>query len=163
MRQTPVDNPVGPQEPIYGQYANRATPSYGRWRAARWQDWINLLLGLWIFISPWIFRMTFAPKATIWDGWVTGAVIALAASWAIMQPRALWAELITLIAGAWLFISPWVLGITTGSHSNTGAAWDYWIVGAVVFVLSAWSWLSVRRRSLGSTGYAPRDQVPLPQ
>ena len=21
----------------------------------RWQDWINLILGLWTFVSPWVF------------------------------------------------------------------------------------------------------------
>ena len=29
----------------------------GSGRANLWQDWTNLLLGFWLFVSPWVFQL----------------------------------------------------------------------------------------------------------
>ncbi len=42
------------------------------------------------------------------------------------------ASTIALLAGIWLFVSPWVYGAYT--H---GSAWNSWIVGAVIVILAA--------------------------
>ena len=42
------------------------------------------------------------------------------------------ASTITLLAGLWYFISPWLYGIYTAHN-----AWNSWIVGAVVVILAA--------------------------
>lgn len=41
------------------------------------------------------------------------------------------ASLICLLAGIWLFVSPWVYGAYT-----SGNAWNSWIVGAAIFLLA---------------------------
>jgi ABC-type transport system involved in multi-copper enzyme maturation permease subunit len=40
------------------------------------------------------------------------------------------ASVITLLAGVWLFVSPWVYGATTQN------AWNSWIVGALMFIFA---------------------------
>jgi hypothetical protein len=42
------------------------------------------------------------------------------------------ANTINLIAGTWLFISPWVYG----AYTHTGA-WNSWIIGAAIAILAA--------------------------
>lgn len=37
-------------------------------------EWVNMLLGVWIFISPWILGFARISPA-LWDHWITGAVI----------------------------------------------------------------------------------------
>lgn len=39
------------------------------------------------------------------------------------------ASTVALLAGLWLFISPWIYGVY-----GTSAAWNSWIVGALIFV-----------------------------
>lgn len=122
----------------------------------RWQDWGNLVLGVWLFLSPWILRFTVeaaasAPPGTpggaaaagavasggasftsaAWDAWVLGVVIAIIAVIAMVRiaPWQMWA---TLILGIWVFIAPWILSFT----GLANAAWDHWIVGALVFLVS---------------------------
>lgn len=41
------------------------------------------------------------------------------------------ASIICLLAGIWLFVSPWVYGAYTN-----GNAWNSWIVGAAIFLLA---------------------------
>src|SRR6185312_17568163 len=66
-------------------------------RANRWQDWANLVLAIWLFISPWVLQFavggqTAAPGAgggaapaaigggtAAWDAWVLGVIIFLVA------------------------------------------------------------------------------------
>lgn len=42
------------------------------------------------------------------------------------------ASVITLLAGVWLFVSPWVYGAYI-----TQNAWNSWIVGALIFIFAA--------------------------
>ncbi|HEX7968938.1 MAG TPA: SPW repeat protein [Stellaceae bacterium] len=136
-------------------------------RANRWQDWTNLALGIWLFLSPWILRFdagvpqgdagaAAAASNASWDAWVCGIVIALVALSAISRME-FWQEWINMLLGAWVFIAPWVLGFS--SPNLVHAAWDHWIVGAVVFIVSAWS-LSDTRRAPRAVDYASAGDKP---
>ncbi len=97
----------------------------------RWQDWINLIAGIWLFISPWLF--SFNHMGFSWDPFVMGAVIIVSSVWALSDKR-VWEEWVDLIIGVWVFFSPWILGF-----SNVSAAlWNMLAAGAVIFVLSIW-------------------------
>ena len=52
------------------------------------------------------------------------------------------ASTIALLAGLWLFVSPWVYGA-----SGNASAWNTWIIGALIFVCAA-----IRRSHLSATG-----------
>ncbi len=131
---------------------------------SRWVDWANLILGAWVFISPWVLHLNRAHAASPGNFWWTGGAIVVVALWALGAPWARWTEWITMALAVWLFISPWVLGFARVPR----AAWDAWIVGVVVFLL-AWAGLAVARRAmqrpLGGRGRRPlagRSLEPTP-
>jgi hypothetical protein len=139
----------------------------------RWQDWANLVLGVWLFISPWL--LGFAAGAAVvggapvggpaaggapavataaWDAWIFGIVIAAVAVWAMSQ-FAPWQEWVNMAVGIWLFIAPWILGFSGARN----AAWDHWVVGLVVFLISL-SALSLPRAAAAHYSHAgdkPRE------
>lgn len=131
-------------------------------RSNRWQDWLNLLLAIWLFFSPWILQFgggastaqpavgnaaQMVPNAA-WNAWVLGVIVFLVSLSAISRME-LWQEWVNLILGAWIFIAPWVLGFAAGPHS--AASWDHWIVGALIFLVSA--------SSLSQYGPTQQEQV----
>src|SRR5215831_8518266 len=81
----------------------------------RWQDWLNLLLGAWLFISPWVlgFAQTQAAAGAgathslaAPNAWIFGVIVVLLSIAALARTQP-WEEWLNLIAGIWLFISPW--------------------------------------------------------
>ncbi|HEX5323667.1 MAG TPA: SPW repeat protein [Capsulimonadaceae bacterium] len=111
----------------------------------RWQDWVNLILGIWLFIAPWVWHGAVSPS---WDAWVLGVIVVVMSLWALSMPNMAFPEWINVIAGIWLFIAPWVLGFYSASHAP---AWNQWVIGVIVFILS----VSVASR-FGGTHQTPR-------
>jgi uncharacterized membrane protein HdeD (DUF308 family) len=72
------------------------------------QDWINLVCGVLLIISPWAlgFSGDIVAARTAWVGGVVIAVMGIAA----LVQFAEWEDWIALIAGVLMIISPWVLG-----------------------------------------------------
>ena len=100
----------------------------------RWSDWVNLAAGIVLFISPW-YSATWRYAPSSWNAWILGVAIVLVALWALAAPGSPIPEWINLVLGAWVFISPWVLGFV----GLVGIAWSSWVIGAVVVLLSAWA------------------------
>ena len=106
----------------------------------RWQDWANLVLGAWLFISPWVLGFaskasetgTTRPGAAV-NAWIFGVIVVVLSIAALVRTQP-WEEWLNLLAGIWLFISPWVLGYS----GNVAALWNALIVGALVFILACW-------------------------
>jgi SPW repeat-containing protein len=137
------------------------------WQSNHWQDWANLVLAVWLFISPWVINFGGNPAAgagatpgpvndvasnASWNAWILGIIVFLVAVSAISRLQA-WQEWINLLLGIWVFIAPWALGFT----GLAGAAWDHWIVGALFFILAVWDLQTVRNAPAVSTaepGYA---------
>ncbi len=86
----------------------------------RWQDWANLVAGIWVLISPWVLAIT-SNEAASWNSWVVGAVIFFVALWAVAYPLQMWTEWTNASLGIWLFISPWALGF---AYVLPTAAWS---------------------------------------
>ena len=101
-----------------------------KWRNESFVDVINLILGGWLFLTPWIFG--FAGGAAGWNAWIFGAVIALFAI-AALAAFAEWEEWINLAVGLWLVAAPWTLEFA----GNAMAMRNHVIVGIVVAVLAA--------------------------
>jgi hypothetical protein len=103
----------------------------------RWQSWLNVIVGVWLFISPWVLGTT-ADAATAWNAWIIGAaifVVALIALGATASVAAVapWAN---VVLGVWLFISPWVLRYTDVSDGAVNA----WVFGVVTVLVALWAW-----------------------
>ena len=112
-------------------------------RTMRWQDWVNLVLGAWLFISPWVIGFYSQMPGQSWNFFVIGAAMAVFAIVGL-NVYSLWEEWVNLVLGIWMVISPWIVG-----YSGTVAARDdSIIVGVVVGVLAIWA-LADRNRLLG--------------
>ncbi len=132
-------------------------------RSNRVQDWANLILAIWLFISPWVLRFGAAaangPPPEIshaaWNAWVLGVIVFLVAVSAIGRMEA-WQEYITMVLGAWIFVAPWALGFTPLGR----ASWDHWIVGALIFLISLWSLSTARTEPIATTTVPPVNRGP---
>jgi hypothetical protein len=102
--------------------------------AGRWQDWGNLALGAWLFISPWV--MLYQPDApnAIWNAHILGAAIVILSAFAVYMPR-IWEEGLNAVYGIWAIASPWVLGFSTDRNVTANTV----IVGILVAALAAWA------------------------
>lgn len=45
---------------------------------AQWEEWVNLILGVWTFIAPWVLGFT-AITAAVWAHVVAGLIVAVLA------------------------------------------------------------------------------------
>jgi SPW repeat len=125
---------------------NASTPNRNPlgWQYA-WQDVATLILGIWLFISPWVLQFggslagpgaeaataSVTSSSAAWDAWILG-IIGFAVSASALAAVSLWQEWVNLILGIWLFIAPWVLAFIAMQR----ASWDHWIVGVLVFVIA---------------------------
>ncbi|WP_243030420.1 SPW repeat protein [Thermus altitudinis] len=101
----------------------------------RWQDWANLVLGVWLILSPWLLGFSGTPAA-MWNAVLVGVVVGLMA---LMHLRGgpMWEEWVSVVLGVWLILSPWILGFSGMGN----AMWNAVIVGLLVGALA----LSVTR------------------
>ena len=98
----------------------------------RWQDQLILLLGLWLFITPWVFSYPI-PSSQSTNAFVAGAVLAVLSACELYKTY-FWAVVVNLLVGLWVAISPWVLKVA----DQRQLMWDEVIVGLAVIVLALW-------------------------
>jgi SPW repeat len=97
-----------------------------------WQDVVNLILGAWLLVSPWVLRYADQPTPA-WNAHIVGIIIivlAAAAIWAFQK----WEEWINALLGLWLIVSPWLLGFSAMREP----LWNQIIVGIIVGALALW-------------------------
>lgn len=101
--------------------------------ARQWQDWAELVLGVWLFISPWVLGYSDVGAAA-GNAYIIGAAIAILAIAELSMPRR-WEEWINLVLGVWLIIAPWVLGFSNVSSAVQNSV----VVGIIMIVLPLWA------------------------
>lgn len=104
-----------------------------------WQDWVNGLLGFWIFISPWALQHTMPSDAAVgglamWNLWTVGVVVLVVAAIALFAYQA-WEEWTNVALGTWLLVSPWLLGFS----ASMALLWNAVIVGIAVVLFAGWA------------------------
>jgi hypothetical protein len=110
-----------------------------KWRNEALVDVVNLILGAWLFVAPWIFG--FASGAAAWNAWIVGALIALVAI-AALAAFTEWEEWANLLLGLWAIVAPWNLGF----DGNKAAFANHVIVGIAVVVLAGIElWVTYRK------------------
>lgn len=97
---------------------------------ARWQDWINLALGVWLFFSPWLLYYTGVGLAA-WQAYFLGGAIFLFSLWALFDEKE-WGQRLNGVLGLWLVVSPWVLSF----DQNLTATINTLIVGGVAAIIA---------------------------
>ena len=108
-------------------------------RRNNWQDRGNLVLAIWLFLSPWVLHFDAgAPGepatgagAAAWNAWVLGVVVGLVSASAIGRME-FWQERLNVVLAIWIFVAPWVLGFALLPRSS----WNHWIVGVLVLGFS---------------------------
>ena len=101
----------------------------------RWQDWVMLVLGIWLFFSPfWMASYAATGDAAAWNSYILGIAVAAFAIAALVSDER-WEEWVELALGIWLVIAPFVLGFW---GAERGAAWNQIIVGVLVGLDAIW-------------------------
>ena len=92
---------------------------------------VNLILGLWLIVSPYLFSYT---SSTTVNSVVLGIIVAALAIVRLVAPSQVWASWTNGIAGLWLIIAPFIIGASIAAEY-----WNGIIVGIVVAVLGFWN------------------------
>ena len=87
--------------------------------------YLNIIVGIWLFISAFVWRHG---AAQFTNTWIMGIVVVGIALLAFGWTAARW---INTLAGAWLVISAFAL-----PTFNSATRWNNFIVGIVVLLLS---------------------------
>jgi len=95
-------------------------------------SWANVVLGVWVTATPWLFYVTESNGAANWSSWSVGAVLVTLAILTMRKP-VLWTNAIGVALGIWLIASPWVLGFGAATAANAV------IVGLLVAGYSLWA------------------------
>jgi len=105
------------------------------WSSAKLWDWGDLILGMILFFSPWLFDLSTGVQ---WQAASTIGILIAVLSIAALAAFAVWEEWLNLIAGLTLIVSPWLLGFQNSDAMSIDAA-----IGAIVALLAAFEmWLA---------------------
>jgi SPW repeat len=96
-------------------------------------SWINIVLGIWVIISPFVVQFTRFPAA-MWNNVIVGIVIAALAIIRTSVPRQTGWSWANVILGIWMIISPFALGAMT-----TAILWNNIILGIVIALIATGS------------------------
>ena len=109
------------------------------WSSAKLCDVANLILGMILFFSPWLFGLSSGAQ------WQTASIVGIliaVLSIAALAAFAVWEEWLNLVAGLWLIVSPWLLGFQESNAMTIDV-----LIGAVVAALAAFEvWFTVGAR-----------------
>lgn len=106
----------------------------------RWQDVVNLIVGVWLILAPWALGFTQDSMAA-WNAWILGAIVAVAAAAALLAFHE-WEEWVSALLGLWLIVSPWILGFSPVA----AATWNAVVAGVVIGGLAVWAIYDARRQ-----------------
>lgn len=98
-----------------------------------WQDWLDMIAGLWLAVSPWILGFTDSDPTATRNALIVGIAIAVLSALTFLAYHIV-EEWIDVVLGLWLVVSPWVV---SGS-GNATVITDFVIVGAIVLALSGY-------------------------
>lgn len=104
--------------------------------ARRWQDWANLILGAWLFVSPWALGYD---ATAAFNAHIVGFGVVVFALIAAYMPKA-WEEIINILFGVWLVVAPFVLGFS----SETEALHTV-VVGILATAFAIWAMSNDRK------------------
>jgi hypothetical protein len=102
-----------------------------------WQDWANLLVGIWLCASPFVLQIEDAPAIRVL---LAVGFLVIAAEVLTLSPLRVWEEWINVVLGLWLVVSPWFAGMA----SSTAAA-NCIVAGVLLIALAVYEIWDNRR------------------
>jgi len=101
--------------------------------AIRWQDWINVLLGCWLVASPSQMGYLLNHVAT-GNACGIGVLLVLFNVIAVCRIIDSGQEIVNILVGVWLILSPYALGFAAERNPALNAMF----VGVAVIIFSCW-------------------------
>ncbi len=103
-------------------------------KKAEWENWFNLALGIWLFMTPWLMPHNLSSEIAMtmnWNFWIVGAIVAITAGLALrdLQP---WEEWVNLALGIYVFLSP----VFFGYAEERGLMLNSVVVGLAIAVFA---------------------------
>jgi hypothetical protein len=95
-------------------------------------DVINLILAIWLFLSPWIVGFA-GVMPVAWTAWLSAIAIGII-SIVALSAFAEWEEWINLLLGLWVLISPWVVRVS-GDHTPTMVLFFTGLAVAIISII----------------------------
>jgi len=99
----------------------------------RWQEWINVALGVWLFVAPF-FGFGSPDSAAAINGYIFGTLIVLLSGSALFLHQ-VWEDWINMAIGVWLFVAPFALGFS----GMREVMLNHMDVGVVLFGVALWA------------------------
>ena len=104
---------------------------------ARTASGINVLLGIWLLVSPWLFGYSEVGLPAILNSVIVGTLVALlAASRQVSPSTSTDRSWVILVLALWTIASPWMYGYA----ANLEGLRDNIVLGIVMAALAIWSW-----------------------
>lgn len=97
-----------------------------------WQDWVNLILGAWLIVSPWVMDYSSAGFAA-GDAWILGVAVVIISVVGLISPN-VWEEWLNLLLAALILISP----ITVGFIHQDVAVWNSVVLSVLIGAAAIW-------------------------
>jgi hypothetical protein len=116
-------------------------PAMTAWK--RWQDWVVVVLGALLFVSPLVFGETSQTVASS-SVYFLGVLVALAGVLNAAMRQAGGLEFIPAALAVILFVSPWAFGFT----GITALAWSAWIIAILIAVALGTLFAMQNRRAM---------------
>ena len=102
-------------------------------KALQWEDWLGIVLGAWMLVSPWVVGFSDHNAATM-NALIMGSILVLE-ELLELNVHEMAEEWIDLVAGLWLLASPFALGFA----SLTAAAASTMVVGVLTVLFAVWA------------------------
>ena len=90
-----------------------------------WARYLNVLLGIWLFISAFLWSHTPQQRT---NTWIVGLLVVAFSLWALSYATA---RYLNTAAAIWLFFSTWALPTL-----HAGTVWNNLLVAIAVFIFS---------------------------
>ncbi len=123
-----------------------------------WARSHNILIGLWLMSSPWIFPEAYGAHVSI-NNHIVGPIVLSCAIIALHEAlRSL--RWVNAVIGAWLLIAPWVLGYGTLATVNSSISGFLLLIAATArgrtFMTFDGGWRALWPRASLTGGHSPR-------
>ncbi len=114
-----------------------------------WEDYAGMGLGVIVLFSPWLTDQT-SHSLAVTNATLAGILLFILAGLEIMRLYR-WHEIVTLLVGAWLFVSPYILGYVALTPLAT---WHVGLGAIIAFLalLEIWQDWGLSDEDLGAHG-----------
>src|SRR5512138_659331 len=109
-------------------------------KSLKWEDWLGIALGMWLLASPWVLGYSGQEAATM-NALILGTILVLEETLELGVHENV-EEWFDVVAGAWLLVSPVVLGFTSHAIATSNAI----VVGALSILVALWAMLPFDER-----------------